>query len=390
MQRFHSSLGSKAFGRDANPRLVVAYESHEEAKRFLSISLRQPNGIALLQGSSGSGKSTIVREQAAWMAHDASVALVTGANLSPRELLRSMLTQFGVETGTEQEDLLLQLVNEFASRQTRHGSSPVLIIDDADRAMPSALRLVNWLAALETQGKYSLRIVLTGRERLSKLARNDSLRRLAHRHPLVYTLNPLTPRETVTYLHTRLIAAGGDRCDRVFPIDVCRQLHERSSGWPGLLNECAVELMDRMKELRAARPVPRVIVSRDGEPVAEFELRHRKEYIIGRTDLADIVVEDSYVSKLHAMLKVYGNAIVLLDLNSTNGTIVNSREVDKAVLRSSDIISLGRHRLKIENAPAIDASLAERIKAVDTQVFKNLEDIRRSRARRTIAALKHR
>lgn len=390
MPRFHSSLGSRAFGKEANPRLVVTYESHRDAMRFLSASLRQPNGIALLQGPAGSGKSTTVREQAAWTARDAAVALIDGANLSPRELLTSMLEQFGVETETDQDDLLLQIVNDFASRQTRNGSPPVLVIDEADRAMPSALRLVNWLAALETQGKYSLRIVLTGRERLSKLAQNDSLRRLAHRHPLVHTLNPLTPRETVTYLHTRLIAAGGDRCERVFPIDVCTRLHERSRGWPGALNECAMELMDRMKELRAARPSPRIIVSRDGEPVTEYELRHRREYIIGRTDLADIVVEDSYVSKLHAMLKVYGNAIVLLDLNSTNGTIVNSREVEKAILRSDDVISLGRHRLKIENVPPIDADLIERIEATDTQVFKSLEDIRRKRARRTIAALKHR
>jgi len=390
MPRFQSSLGNKAFGKDANPRLIVAYESHQEAMRFLSDSLGQPNGIALLQGPAGSGKSTTVREQARWMAREASVALVDGRNLSPRELLTAMLKQFGIETVTEQEDLLLQIANDFASRRTREGSPPVLIIDDADRAMPGTLRLVNWLAALEVQGRYSLRMVLTGAGRLSGLARNDSLRRLAHRHPLAYTLNPLTPRETQIYLHTRLIAAGGDRCERVFPIDVCTQLHERSRGWPGQLNECAMELMDRIKELRSARRMPRIVVTRDGETLAEFELGQKKEYVIGRTEVADIVIDDSYVSKLHAMLKVYGNAIVLLDLNSTNGTTVNSREVDKAVLRSDDVITLGRHRLKIENAPAIDTGLAEQVQMVDTTVFRNLEDIRRKRARHNISVLKNR
>lgn len=390
MPRFHSSLGSKAFGKDANPRLIVAYESHQEAMRFLASSLAQPNGIALLQGPTGSGKSTIVREQAAWLARDAEVAVVDGAHLTPRDLLTGMLNQFGIDTVTDQEDLLLQIVNDFASRKAAQGAAPVLIIDDADRAMPSALRLVNWLAALEIQGRFSLRIVLTGKERLSKLAHNDSLRRLAHRHPLVYSLNPLTPQETQIYLHTRLIAAGGDRCERVFPIDVCSQLRERSRGWPGALNECALEVMDRMKELRAARPMPRIIVTRDGEPVAEYELDRKKQYVIGRTGLADIVIEDSYVSKLHAMLKVYNNAVALLDLNSTNGTTVNSHEVEKTILRNNDVISLGRHRLKIENVPPISEAMAEQIKAADTQVLKSLEDIRRSRARRTITALKHR
>ena len=390
MSKYRSSLGTKAFGEHADPRLIIAYESHQEAMRFLSSSLARPNGIALLQGPPGSGKSTIVKEQADWIARDAAVALVEGTHMSPRELLTAMLNQFGIETVTEQEDLLLQMVNTFASRKTLEGASPVLIIDDADRSMPSTMRLVNWLAALEVQDRYSLRIVLTGKTRLTSLVQNDSLRRIARRHPATYTLNPLTRREALIYLRTRLIAAGGERSERVFPIDICDELHERSRGWPASLNECAMGVMDRMKELRSARPITRVIVTRDGETVAEYDLKTKKEYIIGRTNVADIVVRDSYVSKLHAMLKVYGNAVVLLDLNSTNGTTVNSREVEKTILKSNDIISLGRHRLKIENAPAISTEMAEKIEASDTVVLKNLEDLRRSRARRTIAALKHR
>jgi pSer/pThr/pTyr-binding forkhead associated (FHA) protein len=88
------------------------------------------------------------------------------------------------------------------------------------------------------------------------------------------------------------------------------------------------------------------------------------------------------------MVQVYANAIVLLDLNSTNGTTVNSKVVQRTVLRNNDIISLGRFRLKVENAPAISADVDERIKASDTMTLRTLEDVRRSRARRTISALK--
>ena len=91
MPRFHSTLGSKAFGRDANPRLVVAYESYQDAMRFLAAALAKPNGIALLQGPGGSGKSTVVREQATWLERDAAVAIVDGVQLTPRDLLTGML-----------------------------------------------------------------------------------------------------------------------------------------------------------------------------------------------------------------------------------------------------------------------------------------------------------
>ena len=84
------------------------------------------------------------------------------------------------------------------------------------------------------------------------------------------------------------------------------------------------------------------------------------------------------------------NGVVLLDLNSTNGTLVNSVETKKAVLRNNDIISLGGHRLKIENVPAISDDMAEKIRKADTLTLKNLDDVRRSRARHNVLAMKHR
>jgi len=388
MHAHDPSLGSKAFGSHADSGLIVAYQSHQDALRFLSSALSQVNGVALLQGPKGSGKTTIVTEQRSWSSRDAAVAFMDGTRLTPRQLLSGMLSQFEVRTASQNDEQLLQMLNKFLTEQTRKAYAPVLIIDNADLATSSALRLLNWLAALDFRGNYALRIVLTGKERLSALVRNKSMRSLARRHPAVYSVNPLTPQETMIYLRTRLIAAGGERSEKVFPIDVCEKLRELSCGWPGSLNERAMEVLERMIELRSARSVPRVIVTLDGQVVAEHVLTE-KQYIIGRTSLADIVVEDAYVSKVHAMVQVYANAVVLLDLNSTNGTTVNSTVVQKTILRNNDIISLGRYRIKIENVPAISAEMDEKITESDTLTMQNLTDMRRSRARRIVTALKH-
>ncbi len=388
MQVHGSSLGSKAFGEHADAGLIVAYQSHQDAMRFLSSALAQANGVALLEGPAGSGKTTIVNEQRGWSSRDAAVALLDAAHLTPRRLVSGMLSQFGVEATSQDDEQLLQLLNDFVTQQTRSALAPVLIVDNTDRATSSTLRLLNWLAALEAHGNYALRIVLTGKERLLALVRYDSMHRLALRNPATYSLNPLSAQETMIYLRTRLIAAGGERSENVFPIDICDRLHELSRGWPGPLNERAIEVMERMAELQSARLVPRVIITRDGEIMAEVELTGR-QYVIGRTELADIVIEDSYVSKMHAMLQVYSNAVVLLDLNSTNGTTVNSTVVQKTILRNNDIIALGRYRLKIENAPAISTEMDEKIRVADTMTMENLDDLRRSRARRTVTVLKH-
>ena len=375
-----SSIVGKAFGENANPGLIVAYQSHQDALRFLAEALAQSNGVALLQGPRSAGKTTIAKEQAAWSARNAVVAFVDGVHLAPRRFVSDLLTQFDLPRGVGEDDQLLQSLSNFLAQQTRCGASPVLIVDNADRASTSALRLLNWLAALDVRGEYSLRIVLTGKERLASMLRNNNMNSLMRRNPSTYSLNPLTSQETMIYLRTKLIAAGGERAEKAFPIEVCERLRESSCGWPGLL-ESKLE-----RQLPGA--VPRVIVSHDGAVVSEHELIER-QYVIGRSELADIVVEDGYVSKIHAMLQVYSNAIVIADLNSTNGTTVNSRVVQKTVLRNNDIITLGRFKLKIENVPALSTELDEKVRASDTLTMQNLDDLRRVRARRTIAVLKH-
>ena len=76
---------------------------------------------------------------------------------------------------------------------------------------------------------------------------------------------------------------------------------------------------------------------------------------------------------------LYSDGIVLLDLNSVNGTTVNSVRVKSTLLLNDDIISLGHHRLKVMNVPAPDQVAAGRATAADTRRMKNLDEMRRKR-----------
>lgn len=385
MSAHETSLSAKAFGKHADSRLIVAYQSHQDALHFLSSALGDPSGIALLQGPAGSGKTTILSEQRDWSARDVATALVDGTRLAPRDLLDSILAQFGINAVSLQNDQSLKRLNHFLTQETRRGHVPVLFIDNADRATESALRLLDWLSALQAGSKYALRIVLTGRD-LSKTLKIDGLHGMERRIPATYSLNPMSAQETKVYLRTRLIAAGGEHSEKIFPIDVCDKLRKLSRGWPGGLNRFAIEVVERMDVRKPSSGKPRIVISRNGVVESEHELSVGK-YVIGRSDLADIIVDDSFVSKTHALLQVYPSAIVLMDLNSTNGTTVNSRIAHQTVLRSNDIISLGQHRLKIENAPALSSRVEKQIRASDTRTMQNLAGVRRSRALRTIQSL---
>ena len=49
--------------------------------------------------------------------------------------------------------------------------------------------------------------------------------------------------------------------------------------------------------------------------------------VIGRDRQNDIVLDDASISRYHAMLLVEAHGVVLFDLESTNGTLVNGKLV---------------------------------------------------------------
>ena len=70
-----------------------------------------------------------------------------------------------------------------------------------------------------------------------------------------------------------------------------------------------------------------------------FQIKQSR-VLIGRSE--DVALDDPRVSRRHASLEVYGSACVLLkDLDSTNGTFVNSRRVRTVELQDGDEIRVG-------------------------------------------------
>lgn len=64
--------------------------------------------------------------------------------------------------------------------------------------------------------------------------------------------------------------------------------------------------------------------------------------VVGRSPDSDIVVAEPYVSATHARFSLQGPALVLEDLGSTNGTMVNGHLIEQPVtLRDGDEVQIG-------------------------------------------------
>lgn len=88
-----------------------------------------------------------------------------------------------------------------------------------------------------------------------------------------------------------------------------------------------------------------VIVVRSGSRVRDFA---QNRVVIGRGRDTDFRLDDPNVSRRHASLYVDHGILMVQDLESTNGTMVNGYPVTKTVLRPSDVLVIGDCRITAE------------------------------------------
>ena len=85
-----------------------------------------------------------------------------------------------------------------------------------------------------------------------------------------------------------------------------------------------------------------------GEPIATLEVPGMGEPIvlgsertvIGRLQSCDVCLGDANASRQHAAIEREGSGWVLVDLGSTNGTLLNGEQVDRVRLRDGDVITV--------------------------------------------------
>jgi pSer/pThr/pTyr-binding forkhead associated (FHA) protein len=99
-------------------------------------------------------------------------------------------------------------------------------------------------------------------------------------------------------------------------------------------------LEERTTELTA-----RLVISQ-GDALMQVVTIDKEAMTIGRRPYNDICLDDLTVSGEHAVVRTINGERFILDLNSRNGSAVNSITVEKQLLVDGDIIDIGAFRLK--------------------------------------------
>jgi len=382
----------------------IQYPSQQEVFRFLDGALADSRGVAVIHGGRTSGKSALVTRVAEKLHERAAVAVIDGARMRPSLFLGTMLEQFGYPVDLGSVDELLNMVSVFAVQQTRSRIAPVLVIENLNQMYPATLCVLCKLAELSVNSRYAVRMIIVADRNAQRVIASESMRPLATRIVGEYDLKPLTVRESLVYLHTRLGSMGIPDPEGVFSYDICDELHAVTDGWPGRLDSIALAVADHEADrplrlqhidhpdvrrhfdidsdddvpvLEVEDLMPALIVTRAGRVVGRIRLTAERT-LLGRSEVSDVVIDNEFVSKHHAMVIRTSDTLTLVDLKSRNGTFVNSRPVLSKVLRDSDIISIGEYRLKVVCPPAF-SGLGVEADMADTAKMKTFEDARRER-----------
>jgi general secretion pathway protein A len=255
-------FGQPPFTLAPDPRFLYRSDSHEEALTQLLQAIRRREGIIVLSGDIGTGKTTVCRALLQQLDVTTFTSLVLNPFLSVEELLREILFDFGIVSrealrhgrlanASRQE--LVRTLEEFLVSLRTIRSNGVLIIDEAQHLSPDVIEELRVLSNFEANENKLLQIVLVGQLNLLETLADHGMRQVRQRISLQAVLRPLTRDQVEAYIAHRLWIAKGAV---IFGAEAVDRVFEYSGGIPRVINQ----LCDRALMLGAEASEPDVTV----------------------------------------------------------------------------------------------------------------------------------
>lgn len=268
-------LREQPFSLTTDPRFLYLSAAHRQAFDELLTGLRRREGLLLLTGDTGTGKTTLCRAVIDSLGHRSFSALILNPYMSDAEVLRTILRDFGLVTRDEirrgafaHADVpqLLDTLEAFLRSLVPLQSYAVVIIDEAQSLSPKVLDQIRVLGSMELDGRRLLQIVLVGQPALIDTLRADSMRALADRISRRIALVPLPERDIDAYIRHRLAIAGGKNAV-TFDHDAVARIADLSDGLPRRINL----LCDRALEfgrVAGVTTIPASLISQAARAIA--------------------------------------------------------------------------------------------------------------------------
>jgi len=217
-------------------RFSLAHSSYANAMSYLQYAIFQGEGFVAVTGGPGTGKTTLISDLIEGLDKEhIEVAMLTSTQLESRDLLQMVVNLFDLHPEDMSKPGLLQELEQFLNQQSHKGRRVILIVDEAQGLIASALEELRLLANLQRNHQLLLQVFLVGQEKLLDMLRAPGMEHLHQRLIAASHLLPLDLDEVIDYIEHRLSRVGW-KGDPKIDEGALRLIYRYSEGIPRKIN----------------------------------------------------------------------------------------------------------------------------------------------------------
>ncbi|MEJ2361302.1 MAG: FHA domain-containing protein [Gammaproteobacteria bacterium] len=372
------NLKEHPFRLTCEPKYFYLSPEHTHANAMMEFALIKRQGVMLLTGEVGTGKTMLVQHFLSRLDTGYKIVSINQTKLSEIEFLQLLLLE--LDEPVEQDDDAQTLLSRILAKlEELHNQNlhTIIFIDEVQNLQPEILKLLFQFSQLKVDNLRICTIYLVGQNKIRETLESPEISDSINVINAKYHLGPLSLKDVRRYIFHRLAVAGGHKSVK-FTNDVFSVIETYTGGRPRLINVLTDHIltyayMEELKDVNAKtvdkaiedlqwlpfgmqygseqsrnpeifkeerRHSYKLIIRINNRIQGEYFI-HKKRINIGRHRDNDLRIDDPLISRQHAQILQQGRTIYLRDLNSTNGTFVNNKRVDIAALEEGTVVKLG-------------------------------------------------
>lgn len=236
MYESHFGFSGPPFQLSPDPGFYFDSRGHNHALAYLKFGVHQGEGFIVVTGEIGAGKTTLVRTLIDTLeSQEVVAAQVVSTQLESGDLLRSIVTAFGIPPqGAGKADMIAS-IEAFLTSLAASGRRALLLVDEAQNLPPAAVEELRMLSNFQLGNRALLQSFLVGQPELRQILQSGSMEQFRQRVIASCHLGPLEEQETRAYVEHRLHHVGWNGRPS-FEDLAFQRIHHHTRGVPRRIN----------------------------------------------------------------------------------------------------------------------------------------------------------